>query len=171
MRTSNITLVDTALLEKTPAPPAPEPTAPGAMLPADFPCSDFTTEQLILLEELFFRYTREFILRFFRIIASPVSRNGNPVKSSVSNIACQTVVLAKLLGLNESMTWHDLASFFGISKHSILAAKDNALRQLDRLATRGSRTTADWATLAAYTRRQARAYALKARTTRHPAGN
>lgn len=168
MRTRNITLVDSSLLEKNAAPEPVDPSAPGATLPADFPRDEFSEAQLILLEELCFQYTREFILRFFRIISSPVNRYGDPVKNNINNIACQTIVLAKLLGLNSELSWHDIAATFGISKHTVLAAKDNTLKHLDRLATRSTRSRADWLTLATLARRQARLYTLKATTIRKP---
>lgn len=168
MRTDLTTLVDPVLLEKTPAPAPLEASAPGATLPADFPREEFNEDQLILLEELAFQYTREFVLRFFRIIASPVNRHGEPVRSSASNIACQAVVLSKLLGLNESFRWSELAGHFGFSQTSVQLARENALRQLDRLATRRTRSRDDWAALARIARKQARAYALKAATVRQP---
>jgi hypothetical protein len=168
MRTRNITLVDSVLLEKNAAPAAPEPAVPGSTLPDDFPKAEFDSAQLVLLEELCFQYTREFILRFFRIISTPVNRYGTPVGNNVSNIACQTVVLAKLLGLNEDMSWHDIAEKFGMSKHTVLAAKDNVLHMLDRMATRATRSAEDWHALALLAGRQARAYAIKAASCRTP---
>lgn len=167
MRTSNITLVDSCLLEKTPAPPAPEPSAPGSTLPADFPREEFSADQLVLLEELCLQYTREFVLRFFRIISTPVNRQGEVVKSTVSNIACQAIVLAKILGLNE-LGWYDIARQLGFSHTSVQLARENALKQLDRLATRKTRSAQDWRALAIIARKQARLYGLKAAGLRTP---
>lgn len=168
MKWKKITLVDTALLEANAAPEAPTPAEPGATLPADFPREEFTTEQLILLEELAFQYTREFILRFFRILATPLGREGQKVTSNICNVACQAIVLSKLLGLNAETSWRDIAQAFGISKTTVHAAKDTALARLDRLATRGTRSADDWAALAALARRQARLYSLKAAGLREP---
>lgn len=169
MRTSAVTLVDSTLLEKYAdhAEPYSEPP-PGCTLPADFPREEFTADQLVLLEELCFQYTREFILRFFRILATPVDRSGNPTRSSASNIACQAVVLSKLLGLNSSLKWRDLGAIFGVSSPSLMAAKQHTLAMLDRMATRGTRSAADWQALAEIARRQSRLYAMRAAAMRQP---
>ena len=168
MASHNITLVDSALLAKNAA-PEPEPEAPaGSTLPPDFPKTEFSEHQLILLEELFFQYTREFILRFFRILATPVNRNGLAAKQSSANIACQAVVLSKLLGLNSETPWRKLPSLFGISAPDIMAAKDHTLRMLDRMASRGSHTPEEWQALAALARKQSRLFALRAAALRAP---
>ena len=169
MKWNKITLVDQQLLEAN-AQPDTSCTArePGSMLPVDFPCGEFTPEQLVLLEELCFQYTREFILRFFRILSTPLGRDGQRVTSNVCNVAAQAIVLSKLLGLNEEMSWTELAKTFGCHRQTIMYAKAQALERLYRLSTRQTRTAEEWQSLAELARRQARLYAIKAASLRAP---
>jgi hypothetical protein len=168
MASHNFTLVDSALLAKNAA-PEQEPESPaGSTLPPDFPKDEFSEHQLILLEELFFQYTREFILRFFSILATPVSRSGNAARQSTANIACQAVVLSKLLGLNSEIPWRNMPALFGISAPDLMAAKEHTLRMLDRMASRGAHTPGEWQALARLARKQARLFALRAAALRSP---
>ena len=169
MKWNKITLVDQQLLDAN-AQPDTCCTArePGSTLPFDFPRSEFSDDQLVLLEELCFQYTREFVLRFFRVLATPLGRVGQNVSSNVCNVAAQAIVLSKLLGLNEEMSWTELAKTFGCHRQTIMYAKAQAIARLDRLATRQTRTAEDWQAMAELARRQARLYTIKAATLRQP---
>lgn len=169
MKWNKITLVDQQLLDAN-AQPDTSCTArePGSTLPFDFPRGEFTDDQLVLLEELCFQYTREFVLRFFRVLATPLGRVGQNVSSNVCNVAAQAIVLSKLLGLNEGMSWSELAKTFGCHRQTIMYAKAQAIARLDRLATRQTRTAEDWQAMAELARRQARLYTIKAATLRQP---
>ena len=168
MKWNKITLVDQRLLDANPTKEPQGEREPGSLLPADFPRGEFTDDQLVLLEELCFQYTREFILRFFRVLATPLGRDGQSVTSNVCNVAVQAIVLSKLLGLNEEMSWKELAATFGCTRQTVMYAKAQAVERLDRLATRGTRTAEEWQALAELARRQARLYTIKAATLRQP---
>ena len=167
MKWNKITLVDQQLLDANEQPDTScTAREPGSTLPFDFPRGEFTDDQLVLLEELCFQYTREFILRFFRVLATPLGRDGQQVASNVCNVAAQAIVLSKLLGLNEEMSWTELAHTFGCHRQTIMYAKAQALERLDRLATRHTRTAEEWQALAELARRQSRLYTIKAATLR-----
>lgn len=169
MKWNKITLVDQQLLDANEQPDTScTAREPGSTLPFDFPRGEFTPDQLVLLEELCFQYTREFILRFFRVLATPLGRDGQQVASNVCNVAAQAIVLSKLLGLNEEMSWTELAHTFGCHRQTIMYAKAQALERLDRLATRQTRTAEEWQAMAELARRQARLYTIKAATLREP---
>lgn len=168
MKWNKITLVDQRLLDANPTREPQAEREPGSLLPADFPRGEFTDDQLVLLEELCFQYTREFILRFFRVLATPLGRDGQSVTSNVCNVAVQAIVLSKLLGLNEEMSWKELAATFGCTRQTVMYAKAQAVERLDRLATRGTRTAEEWQSLAELARRQSRLYTIKAATLREP---
>lgn len=168
MKWNKITLVDLRLLDANPTREPQAEREPGSLLPADFPRGEFTDDQLVLLEELCFQYTREFILRFFRVLATPLGRDGQRVTSNVCNVAVQAIVLSKLLGLNEEMSWKELAATFGCTRQTVMYAKAQAVERLDRLATRGTRTAEEWQAMAELARRQARLYTIKAATLREP---
>ena len=167
MKWNKITLVDQQLLDANEQPDTScTAREPGSTLPFDFPRGEFTDDQLVLLEELCFQYTREFILRFFRVLATPLGRDGQNVTSNVCNVAVQAIVLSKLLGLNEEMSWKELAATFGCTRQTVMYAKAQAVERLDRLATRGTRTAEEWQALAELARRQARLYTIKAASLR-----
>lgn len=166
---NRLSFVDPQLLAAMPAPELQNEHKPGATLPMDFPRGEFDDHQLILLEELYFTYSRDFILRLFRILAEPVARPGHHAtthETTVGSIAANCCLLSMLLGLSEGLDMATLCKQTGISKSYLYDARARVLSRLERLATTPRKTEQEWRALARLAHRQALQYSFKAAAVR-----
>lgn len=115
----NLYLIDATLCGANTPIAEPEPDIPGALLPDDFPKSGLTSDQLVELEEWYLTHTRTAILRIFKLLHT-TRAGGPPTPTSVLHCVA---VLAKLLGLNNDMTWTQLAEGLNSSPSAITHLK------------------------------------------------
>lgn len=92
---------------------------PGSRLPADFPRSEFSDEQLVALEEYYLTKQQVLLERFYSILRV----HPKTLECTYNTVLKNCAILAKLLGLTEGMSWQDIAKNLGthpstVSQHA-----------------------------------------------------